>query len=80
MPAIKLHCNYCNKSWSDYAYSNIEARRLRCPRCNSGYKDLEIKVDTNGNSHCKDCGDETKPGPGSVRCERCWKDRFGAYY
>lgn len=27
------------------------------------------------NATCKDCGIETKPGPGSARCPSCWEDR-----
>lgn len=76
---IKAHCTYCDNKFKDYVYSTIEAKNIRCPKCRSGIKDLKVRL-TDGKSFCKDCGDETKPGPGSARCERCWEDRFGVVY
>ena len=29
---------------------------------------------------CVDCGQPTKPGPGSARCKQCWDDRCGEHY
>lgn len=43
------------------------------------HKDALKKLAENDTSqtYCKDCGVETKPGPGSARCAACWDDKCG---
>jgi len=43
MPTIFLTCTYCDYRWQDYAYSEADIDKLKCPGC----KDENIKVTKN---------------------------------
>lgn len=70
---------YCNNKYTDYVYTAKDTKLLKCPRCSSGHRDLDISTSSDA-KHCKDCGDEMNDKDTTSRCERCWNDRFGQTY